>query len=190
MLQVFGFAISSNNFIVSASGDCTLKVWDVKSGKCKQTFTGHTDYVTGCDISIYNEFVVSSSYDECVRVWDMNGKCVKNLMGHNGEVLACAFTTDTKYIISSSGDQTVHIWNFAGGSCVNIFKGHSRGVNCIAPSHDRPDIATHWPSSHHLVAVHLQLSIIEILCVTSTILPKDVQKHLVQIIIQLNEFLL
>jgi len=46
-------------------------------------------------------------------------------------------------------------------------------------------IATSWPSSHYLVPIGLQLTICEILCVTSTIIPKDVQKHLVQQIILL-----
>jgi len=47
------------------------------------------------------------------------------------------------------------------------------------------DIATNWPSSHYLVPVHLQFAVCEILCVISIIIPKEVQKYLVQTIIQL-----
>ena len=35
----------------SISGDKTLKVWDLASGKLQQTLTGHTSYVFGVAIS-------------------------------------------------------------------------------------------------------------------------------------------
>jgi len=45
------------------------------------------------------------------------------------------------------------------------------------------DFAINWPFSHHHLPAHFQLTICEILCVTKTFLPKDVQIFLVQKII-------
>jgi len=44
-------------------------------------------------------------------------------------------------------------------------------------------ITKKWPSTHYTVPSHLQCTICEILCVTRTILSKDVQRCLVQIIL-------
>jgi len=44
-------------------------------------------------------------------------------------------------------------------------------------------ITKQWPSTHYMVPSHFQCTICEILCVTITILPKDVQRYLVQIIL-------
>jgi len=94
------------------------------------------------------------------------------------------FTTDSKYVISSSRDKTVCIWNVESGSCVNVFKGHSDYVSCIALSHDIEAIAKDWPLTHHLVPSHLCLTICEILCLSRNVLPKDLRKYLVQTILQ------
>jgi WD40 repeat protein len=40
-------ALSVSKQIVSASGDNSLKLWDL-AGKCLQTFTGHTSVVLDC----------------------------------------------------------------------------------------------------------------------------------------------
>ena len=40
--QVTCVAALSNGRVVSGSGDCTLRVWDVSSGECLGTLRGHT----------------------------------------------------------------------------------------------------------------------------------------------------
>lgn len=57
---------------VSASNDCTLKVWDLESGKVLQTLEGHDSFVY--DIGLFsNGDLVSTAEDRSVRIW-RNGK--------------------------------------------------------------------------------------------------------------------
>lgn len=53
---------------VSASNDCTLKVWDLQSGKVLQTLQGHNSFIY--DIALLsNGDLVSTAEDRSVRIW-------------------------------------------------------------------------------------------------------------------------
>lgn len=58
------------SFIVSASIDNTLKVWDAQTYKERATLKGHTDVVCGCAVSPEGSFIVSASADKTLKVWD------------------------------------------------------------------------------------------------------------------------
>ena len=57
--------------IVSGSGDKTVRVWDVDTGKpIGQPLTGHTAVVSSVAFSPDGKRIVSGSGDDTVRVWD------------------------------------------------------------------------------------------------------------------------
>ncbi len=101
-LWVNGCAISSGgDYIVSASADKMLKVWDARMGKERRTLRGHTDWVTGCAISPSGEFIVSASSDQTLKLWDARtGACLSTLYV-NGPLNACAFHPDGQHIIAA-----------------------------------------------------------------------------------------
>jgi hypothetical protein len=50
--SVWSIAVSADgNQVISASGDQTVRLWDVDTGKCLRTFEGHTNSVTGVAMS-------------------------------------------------------------------------------------------------------------------------------------------
>lgn len=68
-------------YLVSASADGTLKVWDMHTERPIHTLSGHSDEVWCSSISPDNEIVVSGSSDGTIRLWRMkNGTemCVFN----------------------------------------------------------------------------------------------------------------
>ena len=68
---VTGVALSGDGRrTVSASGDHTLKVWDVETGRELRTLQGHPDDVNGVALSGDGRRAVSASADT-LKVWDV-----------------------------------------------------------------------------------------------------------------------
>ncbi|KAF2116372.1 hypothetical protein BDV96DRAFT_491658 [Lophiotrema nucula] len=71
--------------IVSASGDRSVKVWNVRTGACSRTFSGHSKGIA-C-VQFDGRRIVSGSSDETVRIFDRaTGAEVACLQGHSNLV--------------------------------------------------------------------------------------------------------
>ncbi|WP_448379377.1 hypothetical protein [Fervidobacterium sp.] len=57
------------NYIISASNDKTIKVWDFKTGKLLNILTGHTGYVWS--IFVVGDILVSGGWDGKVILWNL-----------------------------------------------------------------------------------------------------------------------
>ncbi len=74
-------------FVVSASEDRTLKLWEVETGAERATLAGHEGEVLGCAVSPDGRFVVSASADRTLKLWEVEtGAERATLAGHEGEV--------------------------------------------------------------------------------------------------------
>src|ERR1700740_3336724 len=69
-------------YVVTASSDQTVKLWEVKTGREVQTFKGHVGDVNAADISPDEKLVASGADDKSVRIWDLRtGQELHNLSG-------------------------------------------------------------------------------------------------------------
>ncbi len=122
-----------DKLLASGSNDCTIKLWDVVSGKEVFTLTGHSDVVTSVAFSPDGKHLVSGSADATVRIWDTTtGKELRTLDGHTARVTRAVFCSDNNLVASSSEDTTVRIWNFSTGQTFQIFREHKDIVNDVA----------------------------------------------------------
>jgi WD40 repeat protein len=97
----------TDKVLASASGDSTLKVWDLETGNCLRTLKGHTDEVI-C-MKLNGNRLVSGSSDHSVRIWDIAvGKCERTLRGHSDWVYS--LDMQGNHIYSASWDGSLRIW--------------------------------------------------------------------------------
>ena len=95
-------------YIVSASGDRTIKVWHTSSCEFVRTLTGHRRGIA-C-LQYRGNLVVSGSSDFTIRLWDIEtGECLRVLEGHDELVRCIRF--DSKRIISGAYDGKIKIWD-------------------------------------------------------------------------------
>lgn len=94
-------------------------------------------------ISSDNEYIVSGSLDNTVRVWNFSsGELLRILEGHTKYVNAVTMSSDNQLIVSGGADKTVRLWDFSSGELLRTFKGHDQAVMCVAISSDNQFIVS------------------------------------------------
>lgn len=95
-------------YIVSASGDRTIKVWNTSTCEFVRTLNGHKRGIA-C-LQYRDRLVVSGSSDNSIRLWDIEcGACLRVLDGHEELVRCIRF--DSKRIVSGAYDGKIKVWN-------------------------------------------------------------------------------
>ncbi|RUS20727.1 WD40-repeat-containing domain protein [Endogone sp. FLAS-F59071] len=59
----------SGKFLLSASDDKTLKIWDLKTGRCMKTLEAHAHFVTCISYCAASPVVATGSVDQTVKIW-------------------------------------------------------------------------------------------------------------------------
>jgi WD40 repeat protein len=68
----------SGEWLFSGSDDRTVKQWQIETGECRRTLSGHQDSVTSLAVS--GEWLFSGSDDGTVKQWQIEtGECVATL---------------------------------------------------------------------------------------------------------------
>ncbi|KAL4076732.1 WD40-repeat-containing domain protein [Scleroderma yunnanense] len=119
-----------NDLILSGSNDCTIKLWRASTGECLHTFAGHTLLVRALYFEPKTGYIVSTSYDKSVRVWEWRepeagedgdrsnpkgvGRLVREFRNlHSSHVFDVKF--DVGKIVSTSHDQKIVVLDFSYG---------------------------------------------------------------------------
>ncbi|KAL1929707.1 hypothetical protein VTP01DRAFT_1845 [Rhizomucor pusillus] len=131
---------SDGQFVLSASWDKTLRLWDLNAGTTTRRFVGHTNDVMSVSFSTDNRQIVSSSRDKTIKLWNTLGECKYNLTedGHSDWVSCVRFSPNpaTPVIVSCGWDKLVKVWDLTKLKLRSNFIGHNGYVNTIAISPD------------------------------------------------------
>ena len=103
----------NKEYLLSASRDKTIKLWDAIGGICIFTFTGHDNWVRSLCEHPNGKYIVSCSDDKSIRLWDLkNGLCQKKLLNsHEKFVVTVAMSPKCKLLASGSNDLNIKVWD-------------------------------------------------------------------------------
>ncbi|MCP4111117.1 MAG: hypothetical protein GY749_37255 [Desulfobacteraceae bacterium] len=144
---------SDGRYLVSASNDKTVRVWDVSTGEVVRILRGQIG--EGDEGKIYAAALSSddrvlavggfmatftgNNHEDIGRIRLINfqtGKLRTLLKGHENVINALAFSPDGNKLISGSGDETARIWNIRSGKTLHVLKGHTNDIYAVAFSSD------------------------------------------------------
>jgi WD40 repeat protein len=121
---------------ISASGDKTLKVWDLATGEERRTLKGHSDSVRAVAVTPDGLQAISASSDGTLKLWDLaTGEERHTLKGHSDRVYTVAVTPDGLQAISASSDGTLKLWDLETGELIASFTGDG-SIPCCAVAPD------------------------------------------------------
>lgn len=141
---IWTLAVSrDDSFVVSASKDDMLKVWDPDSGECLQTLLGHSSWVSCVSIATDCRTIISASNDKNLKLWNRTGSgydiklpiSSDHLIHHVTQPECVAMTTDGKWALSGSKNDALKIWKIKSTKLVKSLKC---SVACVVTAHASP----------------------------------------------------
>ena len=113
--------------------DETIRVWDVKNGKCHKTLPAHSEPVSAVHFNRDGTLIASCSHDGLIRIWDMqSNNCLKTLVDSaNPPVSHVKFSPNGKYILASTYDSTLRLWDYLKAKVLKSYRGHVNEGYCL-----------------------------------------------------------
>ncbi|VAI45381.1 unnamed protein product [Triticum turgidum subsp. durum] len=139
--------IARKQWVVAGADDMFIRVYNYNTMDKVKVFEAHTDYIRCVAVHPTQPFVLSSSDDMLIKLWDWDKgwACTHIFEGHSHYVMQVTFNPkDTNTFASASLDRTIKIWSIGSPDPNFTLDGHSKGVNCVDyfTGGDRPFLIT------------------------------------------------
>ena len=134
-------------YALSGSGDKTLKLWEVETGREIRSFQGHANSVNSVAFSPDGKYALSGSKHwremKTLKLWEVEtGREIHSFQGYKYSVNSVAFSPDGKYALSGGAlsaldHRTVNLWEIVTGKLIHDYKSKVYySVNSVAFSPD------------------------------------------------------
>ncbi|MBW1753934.1 MAG: WD40 repeat domain-containing protein, partial [Deltaproteobacteria bacterium] len=141
--------IHDAKYLVSASHDKTIRVWDTSTGDLVRVIRGqigegYGGMISSMALSPDNRFLaVGSSRPGVIRVINFRtGQVEKFIKASAQGIVDLAFSPDGHRLISGSTDKMAWIWEIQTAKALHPLAGHGERVHSVAFSHDGKRVAT------------------------------------------------
>lgn len=128
-----------------------VTLWDAASGRQTGALKGHSDAVLSIAYSRDGNKLLTGSYDNTARLWDLSSGASRELKGHDWWVWSAVFSPDEQRIATASQDGSVIVWSATTGQPGPPFLGHGGPVYSAAFSPNGELIASASYDKHVLL---------------------------------------
>src|SRR6201995_1368465 len=117
--QVNRLCISPDKRFLAAAGHHNVKLYDIKSSNPSPilTFEGHTNNVTGVAFQCEGKWMVTSSEDGTVKIWDVRTGSVQRNHNHGSPVNDVVVHPNQGELVACDRAGTVRVWDLGENKC-------------------------------------------------------------------------
>jgi len=117
--QVNRLCISPDKRFLAAAGHHSVKLYDIKSTNPNPllTFEGHTNNITGVQFHCEGKWMVTSSEDGTVKIWETRSATIQRSYNHGSAVNDVVIHPNQGEIISCDRGGSIRIWDLAENNC-------------------------------------------------------------------------
>ncbi|KAL6121155.1 transcription initiation factor TFIID subunit TAF5 [Nucleospora cyclopteri] len=134
---------NTSKMLISASADCTVRLWNLQLMECIAVFKNHVFPVWTVDFAPNDFYFASGGADKQLVVY-----CTKStrperlILSSLSDVTVVKFHPNSNYVFSGSCDYKVRMHELETAQVVRTFSGHTDSITCIDISHDGKLMAT------------------------------------------------
>ncbi len=102
-----------------------------KEFECIKTLKGHSEKIVSL-IELSSGKLISGSYDNSMRIWDINNNTQDKIINENGKVF-CILEFEKNKILIGTSENCINLWdiNYNNDKCIFSFTGHDLWVNAL-----------------------------------------------------------
>src|SRR5205814_1206629 len=110
--------VPGGKYVLSASWDGGVKMWDMASGNIIRTFTHPLD-VNAVTVSKDGKWMLTGCDDKHMRLWDLTkNEEAKKFAAHTNFCYAVAFSPNGQMVASGSVDRRAFVFDVAKGNVI------------------------------------------------------------------------
>lgn len=126
------------HFLMSASTDRTIKLWDLEGKRLAKTLGVHKDMARAALFMPDGKRVLTAGDDGEIVLRSIEDGAVLHVFsaGENGGANKLALSPDGKRAVSGHDTGTVIVWDIDAGKVLHVLSGHSWSISSVAISPD------------------------------------------------------
>ncbi|KAL0966294.1 hypothetical protein UPYG_G00293480 [Umbra pygmaea] len=115
----------------TTSFDGRIELWDVASGCRTALIDGHTNRITGSDVSADRKHLATVSLDLSLKVWSSPKGSLVTALSSPSPLNCVTFDPEGQVVAAGCWDGAVRLWNWLKGD-VTTLCGHQRAVRSLS----------------------------------------------------------
>lgn len=133
---------SKGRLIVCGDTDSNILVIDTRSGKLKSTITGHEGAISATLFAGNKNRILSCSWDNTTRLWEIKGTNEPTILKHGSEVKALALTLNQGKGAAGSRDGEVKVFSLNTLKSMRNLQAHGTDITGLSFINDGSKLVT------------------------------------------------
>lgn len=127
---------STSKFLISASQDCTIRLWSLELFKCIAIYKAHVFPIWALDFAPNDFYFASGGADRQAILWSTKTTVPERVFITSlSDVTALKFHPNSNYLFIGSSDHKIRMHDIETANMVRTFCGHTDTVTCMDVSH-------------------------------------------------------